>query len=494
MEVKRLDESVPRSRTLICLFVCVPVVVAYLLNADPSSAQKHDDSNVVVRVTDEGFDPKSLEIGPGETVVFENSGQNAHWPASDDHPTHTLYPEFDPLKPIEPGVGWSFTFDKSGEWKYHDHQNPYLKGEIVVQEAGEDDTSGGFLASVRAFFLDAYSSIISTIVPGKEEVASNYEEREEKNEKTANGADAKELPQEQFEETKDGYVAVVRDEDPGVALGQLRDEIGANEALARSCHALVHELGREAYRKYEDFGEAMKYQDEMCNSGYLHGIIESRLSESHDPFSDMETMCDEYPPASFLSWQCYHGVGHGVMYYTANDLPRSLEMCDAFGSSSARSDCSNGVFMENFSADQKHHLSEYLSESDPFYPCAEQAQRHKSYCYVYAPTYFLSLNKGNYLGALEWCNGAEEPFRAWCAGGVGAQTMKENIRNPKLVEGVCASSKPEQVAPCIQGMVDLYINHHGSLGPARELCDQLEASNRQPCYKTVESKSKLFST
>jgi hypothetical protein len=40
--------------------------------------------------------------------------------------THTQYPEFDPLKPLEPEEEWSFTFDKPGEWKHHDHQNPYL--------------------------------------------------------------------------------------------------------------------------------------------------------------------------------------------------------------------------------------------------------------------------------------------------------------------------------------------------------------------------------
>jgi hypothetical protein len=30
----------------------------------------------------------------------------------------------------------------------------------------------------------------------------------------------------------------------------------------------------------------------------------------------MQTMCDQYPVGSFLSWECYHGIGHGVMFYT----------------------------------------------------------------------------------------------------------------------------------------------------------------------------------
>ncbi len=254
--------------------------------------------------------------------------KNPTWPASDDHPTHTKYSEFAPLKLVESETQWGFTFDKPGEWKYHDPQNPYLKGEVLVRE--DPEASDGFLAFIQTFFLYAYRTAAS-IFASEEGEASNEEA-------------AGELPDERYEEIKGNYLALVRDEDPGVALGQLREEIETDDALARSCHDLVHEVGREAYKKYGDFSEAMKYQDEVCNSGFLHGIIEARFSESDDVFADMRTMCDQYPPESYLSWQCYHGVGHGVMYYTANDLPRSLEMCDAFGSSfaglPARTGCS----------------------------------------------------------------------------------------------------------------------------------------------------------
>ena len=102
MEGKKLDEGMRRSATLFCLLACVPVVVAFLAYADAGFAHETNDEGVIVHVTDEGFEPRSVEVVPGETVVFENSGQKAHWPASDDHPTHTKYPEFDPLKPLEP--------------------------------------------------------------------------------------------------------------------------------------------------------------------------------------------------------------------------------------------------------------------------------------------------------------------------------------------------------------------------------------------------------
>ena len=437
-----------RPTVSLCVFACW-FVATFFAFASGASAHEGEDGSAVVHVTDEGFEPRSVEVGAGDTVVFENVGEEAHWPASDDHPTHEVYPEFDPKGPIEPDAEWSFTFDRPGKWEYHDHMNPYLTGEIAVTGGGGAETEGSASRSG-------------------------------------------ELSEERYKEIEEEITALAREEDPRVALERLRQEIKTNDALSRSCHPLVHDIGHAAYEKYGDFGEAMKYQDEVCNSGYLHGIIESRFEESDDVFADMKTMCDPYPQGSYLGWQCYHGLGHGAMFYTANDLPRSLEMCDGFESAFGRVNCANGVFMENFNADQKLHLSDYLKERDPFYPCAEQAHRHKADCYLYAPTYFLSLERGGYAAALEWCKGAEAGFESWCAYGVGTQAMKENLNDPELVESVCMNGDPEQTAPCIEGMAGLYINHHGSLEPARDLCARLEKSNRPACFDSVQAHSGLF--
>ena len=263
-------------------------------------------------------------------------------------------------------------------------------------------------------------------------------------------------------------------------------------ALLRSCHALVHEVGHEAYEKYGDFARAMAYQDEICNSGYLHGVIESHFWESDDVIVATRTVCDAYRLESFMSWECYHGVGHGLMYYTANDLPRSLSVCDSYDSEFARSNCSNGVFMENFNTDQKLHPSEFLKENDLFYPCREQATRHKDNCYLYAPTYYLSFHRDDYVGALRWCEGAEGPYESACVRGVGSQAIKENINNPKFVETICMNNIKTQIEACIYGMVDVYINHYGSLQPATIMCAELESLNKEICYNVVGSNVRAF--
>lgn len=83
----------------------------------------------------QGFSPKTVTIKKGDSVVFENKTGKAASVASDEHPTHLLYPEFDQYKTAQRGkTEFSFTFEKVGTWKYHDHLNPTMTGTVVVTE------------------------------------------------------------------------------------------------------------------------------------------------------------------------------------------------------------------------------------------------------------------------------------------------------------------------------------------------------------------------
>jgi plastocyanin len=80
------------------------------------------------------FSPAELEIRRDDRVTFVNRDTEPRWPASNLHPTHGIYPEFDPQESVPPGESWSFVFDRAGEWKYHDHNIPALRGIIRVRE------------------------------------------------------------------------------------------------------------------------------------------------------------------------------------------------------------------------------------------------------------------------------------------------------------------------------------------------------------------------
>jgi len=102
----------------------------------PNSAQgcKEKITEVEVSLKDDAFNPSTLVIKNCTKVVFKNNGAKDHWPASDLHPTHGIFPEFDPLKGIQPNEQWEFVFEKKGSWKYHDHLHPQIRGIIKVED------------------------------------------------------------------------------------------------------------------------------------------------------------------------------------------------------------------------------------------------------------------------------------------------------------------------------------------------------------------------
>lgn len=87
-----------------------------------------------VIMKEDSFQPQTLTIQRCTKVVFKNQDKISRWPASNLHPTHGIYPQFDPKEPVEPGQEWSFVFDKSGRWKYHDHLVPFIRGLINVSD------------------------------------------------------------------------------------------------------------------------------------------------------------------------------------------------------------------------------------------------------------------------------------------------------------------------------------------------------------------------
>jgi len=89
----------------------------------------------IVTLTADGFVPDDITIAQGDTVTWKTTADRLFWPASNLHPSHRDYPGgiFDPKEPIQPNVTWSFTFNLTGDWKYHDHLAPYNTGVVHVE-------------------------------------------------------------------------------------------------------------------------------------------------------------------------------------------------------------------------------------------------------------------------------------------------------------------------------------------------------------------------
>ncbi len=106
---------------------------------------------VTVMYTDNGFSPASVTIAQGQTVTWVNQASDKMWVASGVHPTHMVYDgtsksqhcvagyagpvPLDECAAVASGASYSFTFDKAGDWKYHNHTSAADIGEIVVTAA-----------------------------------------------------------------------------------------------------------------------------------------------------------------------------------------------------------------------------------------------------------------------------------------------------------------------------------------------------------------------
>lgn len=88
------------------------------------------NKSIDIVITDKGFEPRNVLVSSGAEITFVNKDNVPHQPASNLHPTHQNYPEFDSQKPISPGESWKFKIKRNGTWFFHDHLNPALGGKL----------------------------------------------------------------------------------------------------------------------------------------------------------------------------------------------------------------------------------------------------------------------------------------------------------------------------------------------------------------------------
>ncbi|MCJ7479138.1 MAG: cell wall-binding repeat-containing protein [Candidatus Nanohaloarchaeota archaeon QJJ-7] len=105
--------------------------------------EEETEEENVVTYSSEGFSPKTVTIEEGETVTWESQGPSM-WVAVDQHPTHTQYDgtnvdqhcddgESDTFDSCQSRQTYSFEFEKTGTWDYHNHLSASHKGTVVVE-------------------------------------------------------------------------------------------------------------------------------------------------------------------------------------------------------------------------------------------------------------------------------------------------------------------------------------------------------------------------
>lgn len=125
-----------------CIHSAEPVQNDNQQQDDTSEPADLSDTRTIY-FTGSGFQPADLTIEQGDTVTWI-SNSSSMWVASDEHPTHTEYEGSNVNEHCEngdqttaafdqcsTGERFSFTFEKTGEWDYHNHQ-PFVRGGTIT--------------------------------------------------------------------------------------------------------------------------------------------------------------------------------------------------------------------------------------------------------------------------------------------------------------------------------------------------------------------------
>jgi plastocyanin len=469
--------------TALAMLVIAPVATAH-----------HGGESVVVRMEAGGFSPRSVTIRQGDMVVFENRGGHARWPASNIHPTHHIYPDFDARGPVGPGQKWAFTFERPGSWNYHDHLAPDVSGSIVVEAdpGGRRDRSPSILQAVADRSAGAYRSLrLGTL-------RVFYHWFPERLASRAATLDIRRVAED--DSALRDWLALLG---PGVVIGRLvRDSEGGR---LFECHQPAHRIGRLAYGLYG--AEMFQRGDMSCNAGYYHGAMEAFLAErgTADLAADIDRLCSGLP-TRFARYSCLHGVGHGVMAYENYDLPRALATCARLPTEYVQRSCYSGVFMENAVVAMgigvmPGHQTKWVSREDVHFPCntlgSDLAVLY--HCYHFQTSWMLHVYEGDFPRVAAECLRARPEMVPVCFDSYGRDVATQALRDPARILDLCDKAPRDRdlYAKCLAGAVPVITDFWGpSLGDqATELCRRAPAAGKPACYTTLHNRVvDLFNT
>jgi plastocyanin len=442
----------------------------------PKAALAHEiEDTTVIHITDKAFEPNQIEIQQGKAIVFENIGQNDHWPASDLHPSHQIYPEFDPQKALQPGETWEFVFEKAGNWNMHDHNYPKMTGNIRVIPNG---SAAPILPERTTFTLSetiefTIKKILYKLLPSQKQKALS----------------SLDLLNTSGDRVKLSHTLKVFS--PSEVMNSLLDQ-SDNGELA-DCHQQAHQIGHAAYTLYG--ADTFRQGNMLCHSGFYHGAMEALLQEQgvSDLNTNITSLCEEFP-TNFGQFECLHGIGHGVLAYSNYDLPRALETCKTLKDTFQQSSCYGGVFMENIVTAQGRgaslsHSTSWTSE-DPHFPCNTlQDQEQQTQCYMMQTSWMLTLFKNDFGKASAECLEVPSDLTSTCFQSLGRDAAGITLRDPEKILSICElSDQEENRFACIRGGLNVIIDFWGEKleGQAVELCNLIEnKGHKRECFITI---------
>ena len=403
-------------------------------------ASAQDAEPVTVSITDESFSPVRISVPVGTTVTWVNNGARKHWPASDFHPTHDLYPSegdggcigsnFDACRGLEPGESYSFTFTKSGTWGVHDHLFPGLTMRVEVTgedhgpqgEMGVSEDQSSFIESIAGFFRSLWEGLLGIFRAAGEKLGLQSPPEPE----IFLGLDAAE---------QQGIIRNMSKDNPQKAWDFLKSSFIVNGEVRGDAHELAHIVGNVAYR--ERGFDGITVCDSTFAFGCFHGVTEEMLvTEGDSVIGKIEGRCIAlFPPDVTQDYTgCIHGTGHGLLTWEALDINRALARCDTF-SQQYRSYCYDGVFMEYAFA----MPNQQIDENNPWELCLQLPQEYHFNCARYRGPTFLAEFEFDFARAARACLATQSTILSnTCIESMGYQIAQITKSDERKARELCS--------------------------------------------------------
>jgi len=331
---------------ILSILIILVLVVAGL--SKERSEKEYFWANEIV-ITPKGFEPSEIAVFLGDEVVFINkSGQDA-WPASDFHPSHSIYPEFDTKMVLKDGDSWTFKFNQRGVWNFHDHLSSFNRGTIYVLENKDDNLEFKSVEECLVSFENNTDYCVSSAIDNALQ--------------------------------KDGVEGALR------LFDRFKD-------LMVDCHELAHRIG-EASFEAELNGEKVKYGDitNQCTWGFWHGFSTKFAQHVGGDYGEIKKFCNEIDKKLKSNYSnCFHGIGIGLVPDPPNPsiwgnsvavTAEAVRTCD-IAKSNERDylDCLGGAFHGVISYMRERVYGLKIDQNDPFKICkAQEGALKKSACY-----------------------------------------------------------------------------------------------------------------
>jgi hypothetical protein len=297
----------------------------------------------------------------------------------------------------------------------------------------------------------------------------------------------------------------VREGGAAAALDMVVELARLDAGVAYATHMYVHWVGWEAFAHYGDPSTAFLNCKDTFGSGCYHGVLQKHLQKvGNVTEQDVRDVCYktiDTKSSVFLTYQCLHGVGHGLMLHFNRDIEVSLKFCDALLTDWDRESCYGGVFMENYISLHGHdghgrhdhghaghadHTKKPrvtgLRADDLHYPCSAIDEKYLNSCYFLQTSAMFTLIGQDYLRVFKECDRAPKKFIPVCYRSLGRDISGYTVNDAKRVSELCLLGSDEYVGSCYIGAVQDFVNNTAAPDTGIQLCAMLSNDYKRDCY------------